>query len=121
VLTYSTSTSDTNNPQAAAVDPFGAFALAVETATDDVLITIPYVGLVGTVPTGLSPVAITIDPTSQFVYVANSGDGNSLGLQSFVGQPVPDSDWRSGSCWNDSFSSARGALRPLLVCGQQWR
>jgi 6-phosphogluconolactonase (cycloisomerase 2 family) len=75
VLTYSTSTSDTNNPQAAAVDPFGAFALAVETATDDVLITIPYVGLVGTVPTGLSPVAITIDPTSQFVYVANSGDG----------------------------------------------
>lgn len=73
VLTFFTSTGDGNNPQAAAVDPFGDFAL-VETATNDVLITIPNVGIVGPIATGLSPVAITIDPTSQFVYVANSGD-----------------------------------------------
>ena len=73
-LTFFTSTGDSNNVQAAAVDPFGAFALAVETATNDVLITIPFTGIVGSIATGLSPVAITIDPTSQFVYVANSGD-----------------------------------------------
>lgn len=73
-LTFFTSTGDPNNVQATAVDPFGAFALAVETTTNDVLITIPYVGIEGSIATGLSPVAITIDPTSQFVYVANSGD-----------------------------------------------
>jgi 6-phosphogluconolactonase (cycloisomerase 2 family) len=73
-LTFFTSTGDSNNVQAAAVDPFGAFVLAVETATNDVLIGIPFTGSVGTIATGLSPVAITIDPTSQFVYVANSGD-----------------------------------------------
>jgi len=73
-LTFFTSTGDSNNVQAAAVDPFGAFALALETATNDVLITIPFTGIVGSIATGLSPVAITIDPTSQFVYVANSGD-----------------------------------------------
>ncbi len=74
VLTFFTSTGDSNNPQAAAFDPFGDFSLTVETATDDVLIGIPLTGSVGTIATGLSPVAITIDPTSQFVYVANSGD-----------------------------------------------
>jgi 6-phosphogluconolactonase len=73
-LTFFTSTGDSNNPQAAAFDPFGDFSLTVETATDDVLIGIPLVGSVGTVGTGLSPVAITIDPSSQFVYVANNGD-----------------------------------------------
>jgi YVTN family beta-propeller protein len=73
-LAFFTSTGDSNNPQAAAVDPFGAFALTVETATNDVLIGIPFSGSVGTIATGLTPVAITIDPTSQFVYVANSGD-----------------------------------------------
>lgn len=73
-LTFFTSTGDSNNPQAAAVDPFGAFALAAETAANDVLITIPNVGIVGSIATGLSPVAMTIDPTNQFVYVANSGD-----------------------------------------------
>jgi 6-phosphogluconolactonase (cycloisomerase 2 family) len=73
-LTFFTSTGDSNTAQAAAVDPFGDFALVAETATNDVLITIPNVGVVGPIATGLSPVAITIDPTSQFVYVANSGD-----------------------------------------------
>ena len=73
-LTFFTSTGDSNNAQAAAVDPFGDFALAAETATNDVLITIPNVGIVGSIATGLSPVAMTIDPTNQFVYVANSGD-----------------------------------------------
>jgi 6-phosphogluconolactonase len=73
-LTFFTSTSDTNNPQGALVDPFGQFALVAESATNDVLITIPNVGVVGSVATGLSPVAMTLDPTSQFVYVANSGD-----------------------------------------------
>ena len=73
-LTFFTSTGDSNNVQAAAVDPFGDFTLALETATNDVNIGIPFTGFVGTIATGLSPVAITIDPTSQFVYVANSGD-----------------------------------------------
>jgi 6-phosphogluconolactonase (cycloisomerase 2 family) len=86
VLTFLTSTADTNNPQAAAVDPFGVFALAVETATDDVLITIPNVGLVGTVPTGLSPAAITI-ADCQFVYVANSGDGTVSAYNLSVDSP----------------------------------
>jgi len=74
VLTFFTSTGDSNNPRAAAFDPFGDFSLTVETATNDVLIGIPFTGSVGTVGTGLSPVAITIDPSSQFVYVANNGD-----------------------------------------------
>jgi 6-phosphogluconolactonase (cycloisomerase 2 family) len=73
--------------QAAAVDPFGAFALALETATNDVLITIPFTGIVGSIATGLSPVAITIDPTSQFVYVANSGDNTVSAYTLSLGSP----------------------------------
>jgi 6-phosphogluconolactonase len=86
-LTFFTSTGDSNNVQAAAVDPFGAFALALETATNDVLITIPFTGIVGSIATGLSPVAITIDPTSQFVYVANSGDNTVSAYTLSLGSP----------------------------------
>jgi 6-phosphogluconolactonase (cycloisomerase 2 family) len=74
-LTFLTSTGDANNAQAAAVDPFGQFTLVVNTVSDEIGIGIPGSGFVGTAPTGSNPVAITIDPTSQFVYVANSGDG----------------------------------------------
>jgi 6-phosphogluconolactonase (cycloisomerase 2 family) len=58
-----------------AVDPFGAFTLVADAASNDVYIGAPYVGFLSSVATGAGPVAMTIDPSNQFVYVANSGDG----------------------------------------------
>jgi Isochorismatase family len=68
--------------------------LLLQKATTEKLsqITTPFTGTVGSVATGLSPVAITIDPTSQFVYVANSGDNTvsaySLALASPYLTPI---------------------------------
>jgi 6-phosphogluconolactonase (cycloisomerase 2 family) len=64
-----------NGPSAMAVDPFGAFTLVADTASDDVYIGEPCVGFLSSVAAGAGPVAMTIDPSNQFVYVANSGDG----------------------------------------------
>lgn len=85
-LTFSGVT-DGNGPDAIAVDPFGAFTLVVNNASDQVAVGIPGSGFVNTVPTGSSPVAITIDPSSQFVYVANSGDGTVSAYNLTVASP----------------------------------
>jgi 6-phosphogluconolactonase (cycloisomerase 2 family) len=63
-----------NGPSAMALDPFGAFTLVANTASNDVYIGAPCVGFISSVATGAGPVAMTIDPSNQFVYVANSGD-----------------------------------------------
>jgi 6-phosphogluconolactonase (cycloisomerase 2 family) len=76
-----------SQPEAGAVDPFGAFALAVNTGSNQVEVSIPFVGLIGPVSTGIAPVAITLDPSNQFVYVANSGDGTISGYSLTLANP----------------------------------
>jgi len=63
-----------NGAQGIAVDPFGKFTLIANTGSNDVSIGVPDVGELATIAAGMSPVAITFDPTYQVVYVANSGD-----------------------------------------------
>ena len=96
-----TGATDGNGPEAIGVDPFGAFTLVVDNASNEVAVGIPGTGFVGTVGTGASPVAITIDPSSQFVYVANSGDGTvsgySLSLASPYLTPLAGSPWTVGT------------------------
>jgi 6-phosphogluconolactonase len=65
---------DGNGAQETAVDPFGKFTLIANTVSNDVSIGVPNVGELATIAAGMSPVAITFDPTYQFVYFANSGD-----------------------------------------------
>ncbi|MGD0413756.1 MAG: beta-propeller fold lactonase family protein [Terriglobales bacterium] len=88
-------------PEGAAVDPFGKFALVVNEGSDQVEVSIPFVGLIGPVSAGAAPVAITIDPSNQFVYVANSGGGTvsgySLTLASPYLTPLSGSPYTAGT------------------------
>ncbi len=90
-----------NGPDAIAVDPFGAFTLLVNTGSDDFYIGQPCVGFLSSVGTGTSPVAMLIDPSNQFVYVANSGDGTvsgyALTLASPYLTPLSGSPWTVGT------------------------
>ncbi|HEY4843290.1 MAG TPA: beta-propeller fold lactonase family protein [Terriglobales bacterium] len=92
--------SNGNGPSAIAVDPFGAFTLAANTASNDVYIGEPCVGFISSVATGTGPVAMTIDPSNQFVYVANSGDNTvsaySLTLASPYLTPISGSPFAAG-------------------------
>lgn len=74
-------------PESAAVDPFGSFALVANTGSNEVEVSIPFVGLISPVSAGASPVAMTIDPSNQFVYVANNGDGTVTGYSLTLASP----------------------------------
>ncbi len=76
-----------NQPESAAVDPFGSFALVANTGSNQVEVSIPFVGLVGPVSAGIAPVSMTIDPSNQFVYVANQGDGTVSGYSLTLASP----------------------------------
>jgi DNA-binding beta-propeller fold protein YncE len=52
-----------NGAQGIAVDPFGKFTLIANTGSNDVSIGVPDVGELATIAAGMSPVAITFDPT----------------------------------------------------------
>ncbi len=90
-----------NNPSAIAVDPFGAFTLVANAASNDLYIGEPCVGFISSVATGAGPVAMTIDPSNQFVYVTNSGDNTvsaySLTLASPYLTPISGSPFAAGT------------------------
>jgi 6-phosphogluconolactonase len=101
VLTFSSSGADSNNPKGAAFDPFGQFVLEADSTANQVNINIPGTGWVGSASTGSTPVAIALDPSSQFVYVANSGDGTvsafNLTLASPYLTPLTGSPYTAGA------------------------
>jgi 6-phosphogluconolactonase len=101
VLSVFSFASTGSGPSAIAVDPFGAFTLVANTASNNVDIGAPCVGDISSVGTGAGPVAMTIDPSNQFVYVANSGDNTvsaySLTLASPYLTPISGSPFAAGA------------------------